>query len=95
MREKHKERLGELAGEDCYSFEGFLNEPKSTEYLYILIKAMWAINKTSGYNIFMNGINFTVLKNGWHDKWFYFEKYNNSEQEALVEALTYVFDNTK
>ena len=72
------------------------------EDIAILIKAMWAINREKGlFRILSNDDNFCVLKyskengeiSGLFNTYYYFKQHNNSELEALTQALIYIYEN--
>lgn len=88
MKEGFKEWLCELAE---FKFEYY----DHIGLLYILVKAMWAINREGIYRIWILHDR-VELYNGYTkviEEWFFFKKYNNSEQQALEKALEYIYEN--
>jgi len=60
---------------------------------YTLIKAMWAINRCSEWEIMADKYGFNINCSRGHKSFFILEY--NSEQEALTKALEYIYNNTK
>ena len=100
MKEEHKKRLCELAGETFY-IDKDIGWDKLKLSLRTLIKAMWAINRESFEDsVYMRPemeMNADCVKVYSHEdiETFLFDdaaKNDNHEQKALESALIYILD---
>jgi hypothetical protein len=83
-------------------FKKWLCEKGNIQLLYweeytlthILVCAMWAINREWKWTVIMSKAWINVLEKDKIPplKTFYYQNFNNSEQEALREALKYIFE---
>lgn len=96
MTNGFKKRMCELAG---YNYADF--KPTGTFYwkdkeLEILIRAMWAINRADDWHIIMDNCGLWLYNPyGDFEIEFEYRNHNNSEQEALIKALEYIYKETK
>jgi hypothetical protein len=89
MKEDFKKWLCEKAD---YMYSEYFNY---IETLYILTKAMWAINRENNYRITITQGGCYSQSQPWKDlimKYYLLKDYNNSEQEALEKALEYIYE---
>jgi len=99
MKEDFKKWLCEKA-EDKKNIEYFKSEIiNPDDWIALLIKAMWAINREGGDYSFILYRSFVEVSynDGQHDSAenFFHGEYDNSEQEALTKALEYIWEQTK
>ncbi len=98
MTDKVKQRLCELSAVDYQNliFRERLKEVSKAEWIGILIKAMWAINREKGKLKVSQDIDndYYVVSslNTLNTIPFLKDKYNNSEQQALAAALEYIIN---
>lgn len=64
-----------------------------------LIKAMWAINresiKSKEWSVEMSSWSYDVFSSWLRRRYkFSYENHDNSEQEALIKALEYIYNNS-
>ncbi len=96
MKEDFKKWIFELLGL-IYEPENEMVEKVCCD-ISLLIKAMWQINRDGKYTIIIDGYNIRVvpmgLKGSLEDTQdFKYSDHNNSELEALTQALTYIYEN--
>ena len=96
MKEDFKKWLCEKAEDkkNIKYFNSDILEPD--DWIALLTKAMWAINKEGVYAIELHQFGIEVFETatptdemGWWYKSF------NSEQDTLIEALEYIWEQTK
>jgi len=97
MKEDFKKWLCELAEEPYDCVAGFLgHKDHDMENIFILIKAMWAINREGKWLILISASDIDITRSEkYKSKLFSYKNHNNSEQQALEKALEYIYEQDK